>query len=190
MFSRRITDDIELVLAIPHQAEELFHLVEKNRVYLRQWLPWLDGTRSVDDSKQFLEGELNRFASGEGLTMIIEVRGTVAGVVGFNRIDKTNQIGSIGYWLGEEFSGDGVMTKAVTDLIEVGREYYGLRRFDIRCASENQRSRRVAERLGFEYEGTLKRAERVYDQHYDHLLFAKIIEKTEQVGAGDAEESF
>lgn len=180
MLSRKITDQIELVLSIPQLADKLFHLVEKNRTYLRQWLPWLDETNSVDDSRLFLQGQLDKFSKGEGLTMIIEVDGVIAGVLGFNQIDRTNETGSIGYWLGEEFTGRGIMTKAVEDLIVVGQTYYNLRRFDIRCATENHRSRLLAERLGFTLEGTLKRAERVYDKYYNHLLFAKILDQNEQ----------
>jgi hypothetical protein len=102
----------------------------------------------------------------------------MAGVAGFNSLDRTNGIGYIGYWLGEEFTGKGIMTTVVRDLIEIGRSYYALQKVDIRCATRNSRSRAIPERLGFSHEGTLRRAERVYDQWLDHEVYALLVNQT------------
>ena len=32
------------------EAEDMLLLVDANRPYLREWLPWLDVTRSIDDN--------------------------------------------------------------------------------------------------------------------------------------------
>ena len=42
------------------QGGELFALVEGNRAYLRQWLPWLDRTRSLEDSLAYLRAVRKR----------------------------------------------------------------------------------------------------------------------------------
>ncbi len=101
--------------------------------------------------------------------------GPIAGVAGFNSLDKTNGIGYIGYWLGEEFTGKGIMTNVVRDLIKLGVEFCDLQKIDIRCASGNLRSRAIPERLGFSHEGTLRRAERVYSEWKDHEVYAILI---------------
>lgn len=175
MFSRILTDKIAISLSIPHFTDELFSLTDRNRKFLRQWLPWLDGTITTSDTRQFIELQLHRFAKGEALHVTIFYEGVIAGVAGFNSIDRVNGIGYIGYWLGEEFNGKGIMTTVVKDLIEVGRNFYSLQKIDIRCASGNIRSRAIPLRLGFSHEGTLRRAERVYDQWYDHEIYALLL---------------
>ncbi len=180
MFSRVLTDSLCISLSIPQYADELFVLTDRNRLFLRRWLPWLDCTMTPEDTRRFLDLQVQRFARGESLHVTIFSDGSIAGVAGFNSFDRTNGIGYIGYWLGEEFTGKGIMTTVVRDLIGVGRRFYSLQKVDIRCATGNSRSRAIPERLGFSHEGTLCRAERVYDQWFDHEVYALLIDKCEQ----------
>lgn len=180
MFSRRITDEISISLSIPQYAEAIFSLTDRDRDFLRQWLPWLDATKTATDTQQFLEHELQRFARGDALIVTIFYKGTVAGVAGFNSIDRVNRIGYIGYWLGKEFNGKGIMTAVVRDLVGIGKEFYSLQRIDIRCATDNRRSRAIPERLGFTHEGTLRRAEKLYEKWCDHEVYALLLETNSQ----------
>jgi ribosomal-protein-serine acetyltransferase len=171
MFFRQIDRDIQLSLSIPQYAEKLFQLTDKNRTFLKQWLPWLDNIQNPSDTKEFIESQLLKFQQGTSLHITILYQDNIAGVVGFNQIDQVNSIGYIGYWLGYEFNGRGIMTKSVKELIEIGHTYYSLNRFDIRCAVENNRSRAIPERLGFKNEGIIRRAEKVYKQYLDHVVY-------------------
>jgi ribosomal-protein-serine acetyltransferase len=182
MFSRTITDEISISLAVPQHAEAIFSLTDRNRDYLRRWLPWLDGTKAASDTKQFLEQQLLRFARGEALLVSIFCRRAVAGVAGFNSIDRVNRIGFIGYWLGEEFTGKGIMTRVVGELIGIGKGFYSLQRIEIRCAAENVRSRAIPERLGFTHEGTLRRAEKLYDRWNDLEVYAMLLQSNSEPG--------
>jgi ribosomal-protein-serine acetyltransferase len=182
MFSRIITDEISICLAVPHQAEAIFSLTDRNREFLRRWLPWLDGTKAVCDTRKFLEQHLVRFAMGKALVVTIFYRGTVAGVAGFNSIDRVNRIGFVGYWLGEEFNGKGIMPRVVGELVGMGKEFYSLQRIEIRCATDNLRSRAIPERLGFTHEGTLRRAEKLYERWHDLEVYAMLLEtNSEQI---------
>lgn len=185
MFNRQLTDRIRTSFSLPQYAEELFALTDRNRTFLRQWLPWLDATTTVEDTRSFLTQQIHRFADGVSLHVTIFYDDRIAGVAAFNSIDRTNRIGYIGYWLGEEFNGNGIMTAVVKDLIVIGRDFYSLQKIDIRCATANSRSRAVPTRLGFAHEGTLQRAERVYDQWYDHEVYAMLIEPKSEPGPRD-----
>ena len=187
MFSRVLTDSLRISLSIPQYAEELFVLTDRNRLFLRRWLPWLDGTMTSDDTRQFLALQVQRFARGESLYVTIFSDDSIAGVAGFNSLDRINGIGYIGYWLGEEFTGRGIMTTVVRDLIEIGKSYYSLQKVDIRCATDNSRSRAIPERLGFSHEGTLRRAERVYDEWFDHEVYAYLIDRREQAAPSNGD---
>jgi len=177
MFSRQLTDRLRISLSLPQYTEELFALTDRNRMFLRQWLPWLDQTTTTDHTRSFLTQQLHRFANGECLHVTIFHDNMIVGVAGFNEIDHTHGIAYIGYWLGEEFNGKGIMTSVVRELIVIGREFYPLQKVEIRCASGNLRSRAIPERLGFTHEGTLQRAERVYEQFHDHEVYGLLLSK-------------
>lgn len=171
MFFRHISNEVRLSLSIPQYAEELFELTDKNRNFLKQWLPWLDAVIKPEDTKKFIEAQLLRFQQGEALHVTIFYRDKIAGVSGYNQIDQKNGIGCIGYWQAEEYNGKGIMTKCVRDLIELGFKYYSLNRIEIRCATENLKSRAIPERLGFRQEGIIRQAEKIYDRNPDHVLY-------------------
>jgi ribosomal-protein-serine acetyltransferase len=171
MFFRHLDNDIKLSLSIPQYAKELFELVDKNREFLKQWLPWLDTVTKPSDTKEFIEAQLLRFQRGEALHVTIFYRDNISGVLGYDQIDQANGIGRIGYWQAQEYNGKSIMTESVKNLIELGFQYYSLNRIEIRCAVNNLKSRAIPERLGFQQEGTIRRAEKVYDEHLDHVVY-------------------
>ena len=186
MFFRHIDDELKLSLSIPQYANELFKLTDRNRDFLKQWLPWLDTIKEPSDTKQFLEHQLLRFGRfpigkaslTQALHVTIFYRNQIAGVVGFNLIDKDNNIGHLGYWLGEEYNGKGIMTKSVREVIKVGFDYYSLQRIDVRCAVGNSRSRAIPQRLNFQQEGIIRRAEKLCVpqesaayRYVDHVIY-------------------
>ena len=174
MYYRQLNQNIKVGLSVPQFSEELFLLIEKNRNYLRTWLSWLDGINRPNDTRDFLELQLRRFSKGEALHETIFYKDKIAGVAGFNCLDKINGIGHIGYWLGKEYTGNGIMTLVVKDLINQGFKYYSLQRVEIRCAVGNAKSRAIPERLDFQNEGTIRRAEKVYEIHNDHVVYGML----------------
>jgi len=171
MFFRNLNNEIKLSLSIPQYTEELFNLTDRNRGFLKQWLPWLDTITKPSDTKDFIETQLLRFQQGEALHMTIFYQDKIAGVVGYNRIDQVNGIGHAGYWLAQEYNGKGIMMESVKDLIQLGYEYYSLNRIEIRCAEANHKSRAIPERLGFQQEGVIRQAEKVYGEYLHHVVY-------------------
>ncbi|MEC9481822.1 MAG: GNAT family protein [Halomonas sp.] len=171
MFYRVISEDFRVALTQPQHADELFALTERNRAHLEAWLPWLGATRRVSDTLRFIEANLASLAKGTALSEVLVYRGRIAGVLGFNSIDKANGVGHIGYWLGEDYTGKGLMTLAVADLIDLGFQEFGLQRMEIRCSTENHRSRAIPERLGFKQEGTLRSVEKAGEKLHSHAVY-------------------
>jgi ribosomal-protein-serine acetyltransferase len=95
----------------------------------------------------------------------------LAGIIGFHNIDWMNRNVEIGYWLGEEFQGRGIMTKACRTLTNYAFYEYRLNRVQIRCAPENKRSNAIIERLGFIKEGNIRQAEYLYDHFVDLFVY-------------------
>jgi ribosomal-protein-serine acetyltransferase len=69
MFSHAIGPGLDLRLLEERRAEEVFRLCDTDRERLRQWLPWVDGTLSADDTRAFIRHSLEQFAKGEGLVV-------------------------------------------------------------------------------------------------------------------------
>jgi len=174
MLERQVNRRIKLRMLQPTDAIELFSVVERNRDYLRQWLPWLDRNSSVEDTLDFIESTLNQFASGRGLVCAVRWDGDIVGVTGFHPIDRLNRSVELGYWLAEQYTGLGIMTRSCRTLVDYAFDALALNRVVIRVAAENRRSQAVAERLGFRREGVLREAEWLYDRYVDLVVFAAL----------------
>ncbi|MFP3338955.1 GNAT family protein, partial [Micrococcus sp. SIMBA_131] len=81
---------------------------------------------------------------------------------------------SIGYWLAENFQGNGIMTAAVKGIIDQAFHEYGLNRVEIQCGIENKKSRAIPERIGFKQEGVVRDAEYLYGHFHDTILYSRL----------------
>jgi ribosomal-protein-serine acetyltransferase len=182
-FRLRVDERLELRQRMPEDAEELFALTDANRARLRQWLPWLDHCTEPAHTRANIEGSLRQAEAGTGLALAFWYEGRIVGVGGYNYIDRANRIGHLGYWLGSTHEGRGIMSAGNRALVDHGFAQLGLVRQTIAAATGNTRSRAVAERLGFVLEGVLRDAERLYDRHVDHALYALTLRDWERLRA-------
>ena len=171
MFEFVVDNEVVLKMLDIMHANQLFELTDSCRPYLKQWLPWVDGTKSVEDTKSFIEMTKKQFAENNGFQAGIWYKGSIAGVIGFHRIDWANKSTSIGYWLGEKYQGNGLMTKSTRSLVNYAISEIKLNRVEIRCAEKNFRSQAIPERLGFIREGVSREAEWLYDHFVDHIVY-------------------
>lgn len=166
MFIHKVSDNIYLKLLELNDAQYLFEITNHTREYMREWLPWVDATQTVEDSKSFVQMTLNQYASNNGFQAGIWFENELVGCIGFHAIDWVSRRTSIGYWLAEGFQGQGIMTQATRAMVDIACKEYKLNRVEINSAVENKKSRSIPERLGFQQEGTLHQREWLYD----HLL--------------------
>jgi ribosomal-protein-serine acetyltransferase len=160
--------------AVIEDADLLFAVVDANRDHLRRWLPWLDGSTRIEDTRAFLASVVERWRAGRGWVWVVEHASALCGVAGFNWIEPLNRVCEIGYWLDARHQGRGIMTRCVARLVRHAFEDLGLNRVTIPVAVENDRSRAVPERLGFRAEGVMREAEWLYDHFVDHVLYALV----------------
>ena len=177
MFYQSVDRDLCLRLLEPRDADALFRLLDESRAYLREWLPFLDANQSSADTRAFIQSGLQQYASQNGAQIGLWYRGEIAGVLGLHYIDWANRSTSLGYWLGERYQGKGIMTRSCKAVIDILFHEYGLNRVEIRAATGNRKSRAVAERLGFKYEGCKRQAEWLYDHYVDHAVYSLLAEE-------------
>jgi ribosomal-protein-serine acetyltransferase len=171
MFLHKIDENISLKLIELNDAKRVFELTDKSRNYLKEWLPWLDFTKNEEDTKDFIRASLKGFAENKSLNTVILFKGEIVGVAGFNSINWSNNTAYIGYWLGEQYQGKGIMTKVVEALINYAFNHLHLNKVEVRAAVENKKSRSIPERLGFVNEGSIRQAEWLYDHYVDHTVY-------------------
>ena len=169
-----IDERLELRLVSDGDAAEIFRATEANRSYLREWLPWVDDTRSVADTQAFVSRSIEQVRLSDGFQTRIVYDGEFAGMVGFLYHDWRNLRTEIGYWLRQDLQGRGLMTRSTKALVEFAFEKLGLNRVEIRAATENRRSRAVPERLGFVQEGVLREFAWLNDRFVDLVVYAKL----------------
>lgn len=163
---------IELELLAARHVPGIFTLVDQNRAFLRQWLPWVDANVSQGSTEQFVRAAIEQNAEGRGPQYAIFFESELCGLCGFHSLDTRNRIGSLGYWLAEPFCGRGVMTCAVRRVLAIGFGPLQLKRVDIACATGNARSRAIPERLGFYCEAVIPDRERLHGRYVDHVLYS------------------
>ncbi len=176
-FQVQIDEELILRQLRDRDAEALFSLVEQNRGYLRAWLPWADETLTSNDSRDFIRQSNARFSSKNGLAAGLWYRGTLAGVMGLGTIDWRHKSTSIGYWVGAQFQGKGLTTRACRALVNYAFQDLGLNRVEIRCAVQNTKSRAIPERLGFQQEGILRQVAWNCDHFEDHVIYGMLAEE-------------
>lgn len=177
MFIHKINDDLSLKLIEFRDSEKVFELTNKSRSYLREWLPWLDSTTKLEDTIEFIKGCLKGFAENKSLNSVILSKGEIVGVASYNNINWSNKTAYIGYWLGEEFQGNGIMTEAAKTLTDYAFNELNLNKVEIRAAVGNKKSRSVPERLNFVNEGVIRQAEWLYDHYVDHVVYGILEEE-------------
>jgi ribosomal-protein-serine acetyltransferase len=150
-----------LILRAPLQAGDgdvVYQAIRDSINELKQWLRLFQAIPTVEETEILLRNSHIDFLKRESFRYLIFLKDTnefigTASLHGINwKISKCE----IGYWINSQFSGNGYMTEAVSELIDFGFQQLKFKRIEIRCESTNYKSRSIPEKLGFELEGTLR----------------------------------
>lgn len=135
--------------------DAVFAAIDRSRDNLRRWMPWVDqAKRPADITPHWTECQ-ERCQRGELVDYVVVLNGTICGRVDIHDISIWSETGSFGYWLAADAQGLGLMTRAVTALTTLAYLDLELNRLQISMATGNERSRRVAERVGYRREAVL-----------------------------------
>jgi RimJ/RimL family protein N-acetyltransferase len=117
---------------------------------IQHWMP-VPVPYTVKNAQAFVSGEL-----GLGpYQFAVEEAGRLVGSIGMS-VNETARIGHIGYWCVRHARGRGVTTHALRLLCGYAFNELGLERLDLMTDPDNLASQRVAQRVGFQYEGVLR----------------------------------
>jgi ribosomal-protein-serine acetyltransferase len=158
----------------PDDAEKLFRLTDNNRKYLEPWLDWIHKVKEEDDSKRFIEDSIQKYQDKVSMEMGIWENDVLIGCIGLHGLSERARRANVGYWLGNEYSGQGIMTKSVKSLIDYSFNKLNLNRIGVEIATENKKSLAVAERLGFVKEGVIRQYEFINNRFLDYVVLSKL----------------
>ena len=74
-------DDLSFNTPNESMAKYLFEVVDSNREYLKEFLPWLDHSKNVEDSLNFISKSIKDNSSGSALTYMVSLKDRIIGVV-------------------------------------------------------------------------------------------------------------
>ncbi|RIJ34009.1 GNAT family N-acetyltransferase [Pontibacter oryzae] len=167
----RISPDLYLQKASLPDAPALFQIINRDREYLRQWLPFVDFSVSIADTSNYL-----KFVTAPGNTsdmvFVIVYNHEVCGLIGFKGIDRLNKKIEIGYWLAEDKQGLGIMRRSCHRLLKYGFEKLHMNRAEIKVGVGNIRSSNIPKKLGFTREGVQRQGEYLNGRFHDLEVYS------------------
>lgn len=151
-----------------------------SRKFLEPWEPtWPSDALSRDAFYR----RLNRYASDwrndTGYSMFIFERESSAllGGISLSNVRRgVAQCGTLGYWIGEDYAGQGYMREGLALLLGFCFDELGLHRVEAACLPSNAASRGLLIASGFSEDGHARKYLKIRGVWQDHLLFSLLAE--------------
>jgi ribosomal-protein-serine acetyltransferase len=173
-FPLRVRPGLELVAATPELASSYYALIQRNLERLARWEPWAGEPQTLSGVRVYLAWQAQGLSAGTLVPLVMMLDGNVVGSCSA-RIDQTDQVAEIGYWIDGEQEGTGIASAAVDALVTHLFRRGDIGRVQARTAAANARSRAMLERLGFEFEGVLRSSQRLGGRRVDMAMYARIV---------------
>lgn len=156
---RLVTPRLSLEPSGYQHLEGLWRSIEASLPELRPWMAWAWDPR-VEQTRAYIARAEKLWAaqvSDEWLFSIV-LGGEPVGAVGLASGMQDLRRAELGYWLRSDLAGRGLMTEAASAIVTFAFNDLGLHRLELHAAPRNVASIRVAEKLGFRFEGVARDA--------------------------------
>jgi RimJ/RimL family protein N-acetyltransferase len=119
---------------------------------IRRWLTLIPSPYTEEDARMYIEGKVPNIGRHQ---FAITEDGHVVGAIGLDVSESIRQ-GTIGYWCAREARGRGLTTRALRLLSQHAFDELGAERLQLFADPDNRASQRVAEKVGYQREGTVR----------------------------------
>ena len=127
---------------------------------------------TIDKAKEFIE-LANSLSIGH--IFAIEWKGAYAGNIGLHfKQGLERKSVELGYFIGEEYLGNGIATQAIKIICEYGLKHLDINRISASVMDFNLASMRALEKNGFEKEGVFKQALFKLGKFFDDHRYGKL----------------
>lgn len=156
-----------------HDAD-VWQAIESSRLFLREYLFWVDGTTSFDDVVKATDFFAEQWKNdGEWCYNIYSLEDNrFLGCIGVHAINFQNRTAELGYWLKKEETRKGYMKEAV---LAIEEEVFkaGFHRVEIIVDKYNTKSMMVAENCEYDFESVAYEALYHYTGLHDKFTYVK-----------------
>ena len=141
-------------------AEDMFDYARNEEV--SRYLTWSPHP-NLAHTREYLTYIGQRYRTGDFYDWAIEDAESrrMIGTCGFTCFDFASDAAEIGYVLHPDLRGRGLATEAVRAVLAFGFDELALHRISARYMIENERSRRLMERVGMTFEGVARESEKI-----------------------------
>lgn len=172
------------LLLRPPQANEgkiLNTAILESFELLNKYMLWAKEKPSLEESETVVKREaqnwiLKRRNDPELMLFILDKNtNDLIGATGFHGIDWDVPCAETGYWVRKKYSGQGYITEAINAITQYAFNVLKVKRLAITCDVDNERSKKVPERLGYSLESTMKanRVKPITGEVTDTLVFVR-----------------
>ncbi len=130
---------------------------------------------NLKDAHVWLKKVIPEYRSKEPkkITFAIEINKELVGAIDVNNV-RFGHKAELGYWLGEEYWGKGIMSKVIKEIAGYAFRDLRLKRLQAHTFLFNPASRRVLEKNKFKLEGIIHRKIKKDKRYYDCYLLARV----------------
>ncbi len=167
-------DNFSLRLLRLEDLDRYYELVQRNRERLAdRFVGTVSRTKTLKEAQEFVEEMIRHTISNTYFPYVL-INGAEDRIIGFidlKNIDWDIPKTQIGFYIDEAYTGKGIITKAVMEICKHCFDDKGFEKLFMRIHPENLAALKVAEKCGFELEGTIRKdyrnnAGQLVDLHY------------------------
>lgn len=171
------TERLKLVPPCLELQPQILDAIVESKIELSEFLTWvpyaLTEKESIENTKQAI-ANFNNIENELRFSILNKQNNKLVGAIGLIIRDKTVPFFEVGYWLRTTCVGFGYAAEAVSVIEKYAFEQLNANRLEIKCAELNVKSKTVALRCGYEFEGRMKNTNRLPSGELSNtLVFAK-----------------
>ena len=171
-------ETIEIRIATELEYQQHHAAIQRSWEDIARWEGWCNEQYSLEDSRRYLiRSQVMRLNGSEyNFCLFSRNSGEIFGSIGLNRIRHEVKTANVGYWIRSDMTGRSLAVLAVKAIAHFAFEQLGMTRLEILALTENQRSRRVAEKAGALYEGLQRNRLYLHNKPQDAVIYSLIPE--------------
>ena len=182
LFKRRsvsiLTARLSLRLPEHRDFREWAKLRHESKAFLSPWEPiWAADHLSRASFTNRVYWSQRAVKNGNAVPLFVfhEEAGQLVGAITLDNIRRgPSQVGTIGYWVGQQYARQGFMSEAIIAMVAHAFGTLDLSRVESACLPDNVASRGVLEKAGFKYEGVAQSYIQINGRWRNHVLYAAL----------------
>ena len=182
LFKRRsvsiLTARLSLRLPEHRDFREWAKLRHQSRAFLSPWEPiWAADHLSRASFSNRVYWSQRAVKNGNAVPLFVfhKEAGQLVGAITLDNIRRgPSQVGTIGYWVGQQYARQGFMSEAIIAMVAHAFGALDLSRVESACLPDNVASRGVLEKAGFKYEGVAQSYIQINGRWRNHVLYAAL----------------